>query len=262
MSPLIYANTATFNGNDLTAITGVTILGSDAYKPAKRKLNVIEIARSPLARTNSAFYKERTITLRIGITRSTRDLAEISLDSLLNLLAGVEKELIIKQSDTTRKYICTFADSEITNAGGSYIEIDLMFNCPDRFGYDIAPTLLLQISGYTSSVKTDLITVGGSAPTQVPLITYTITALTSGASKNIVIGNGRTGQAVTINRTWTAGDVIQIDCKNQTVKVNGTDVNFTGAIPEWETGVQYITYSDTLATRTFSGQVTYYKRYV
>lgn len=260
--PQVYSNIVTFNGSDMTTVTGLTILATNPYVPGKRKLTIGEIARTNKSKINSAFYNKKTVVIRVGISRATRDLLEQSIDSLMQILQGVEKDLVINQSGATRKYTSTFSDSAMRAEGGAYVEMDLFFETSDHFGYDTAATLLTQVSGFTSAQKTTQITVGGSAPWQVPLITVTLTALSGGTSKYVIIGNDNTGQAVTISRTWAAGDVIEIDAKNQTVKVNGSEVAWTDAIPEFAPGTGYLTYSDNLTTRTWSMTATYIKRYI
>lgn len=253
---------AKFDGTELESISGLTVLKTNPYQPAKRKLNNMALARSNKAKVNSGFYDKRDLIVRVGITRNTRDLLEVSIDSLMNLLQGLEKELILRQAGASRKYIASFSDAVVDVEGGSYIEMDLVFITSDHFGYDIASTLLLQVSGFTSGSKTDQITVGGSAAWQQPTITCTLSSVAGSGTRNVVIGNGSNGQAVTITRSWTNGDVIEISSPNQSVKVSGVEVSFTGAIPEWQTGIGYITYSDTFTSRNMSNRVTYVKRYV
>lgn len=260
MSQITYS--AIVDGTDLTTVSGLTVLLTNPYAPARRKLSINLLARSNKAKTNSAFYVKRIITVRVGITRATRDLVETSLDSLMALIQGVEKELWLRQSGGTRKYTCTYSDFTLREEGGSYIEMDLFFECSDNFGYDIAPTLLKQVSGFTSGQKTDQITVEGSAPWQAPLFTLTYSAITGGTTATVTIGNGVTGQQVTITRTWTAGDVLVIDSLNKSVKINGVAVAFTGAIPEWSKGIGYINYLDNFTARTFSYTMNYYRRWV
>lgn len=262
--PQVNANTAIFNNNNLATVPGLTILASMPYPPAKRKLTTYDIARTNRAKVNSGFYNKMTIIVRVGISRDSRDLVEQSSDTLMGLLQGLEKDLLVRQSGGTRKYTCSFADAVLRESGGSYLEMDLVFETSDHFGYDQNDTLLNQVSGYTSGQKTDLITLGGSAAWQVPKIIITISALTTGTSKSVIYGNDNTGQQVTITRTWAAGDVIEIDAHPlaQTVKVNGTEVAWTGAIPEFAPGIGYVSYSDNFSARTMSYTMTYKKRYV
>lgn len=259
---MVNANTCTFNGVDITTIAGLTILAINPYIPAKRGLTVNSIARTNKARINSAFFNKRTITVKVGIVQGTRALAEAALDSLMQILQGIDKDLVLNQSGGQRKYSATFSDAVMHVEGGAYLEMDLVFETSDHYGYDTADTLLKTITGYTSAQKTDQITLGGSAAWQVPKITITFSAISGGTAKTVIVGNDGTSQAVTIVRTWATGDVLEIDALNQTVKVNGAEVAFTGAIPEWAPGVGYISYSDNFTSRTLGYIMTYKKRYV
>lgn len=263
MSKISYP--AIYNDIDLTSVEGLTVLKTDPYRPPKRSLSLANLIRTNKSKLTGAYYTERNITVRVEITRNTRALMEQSLDTLMGILQPLEKALVLNQGVSRRKYYCTFSDSVIVeeSAGGSYLELDLVFACSDRFGYDLGATNLLNISSaYTSADRSDGLTFQGSALWQVPVITITYSALTGGTNKAVTIGNGNTGQAVTITRTWTAGDVIQIDCYNKTVKVNNIEVAFTGAIPEWNRGFGYWYYNDALTTRSFTGSITCVFRYV
>jgi hypothetical protein len=258
----INTNTAQFDSTDLASITGVTILATNPYIPATRNVKLGDVARSDKSNVNAAFYNKKTVTVRVGIVRATRDLTEQSYDSLMAILQGVEKQLILKQSGGLRRYTATYSDTVVKQEGGAYLEFDLMFETSDHFGYDPAYTQLLAFSGYTSNYRSDQLTFGGSAPWQVPTITITFTSITSTGTKAVTIANAANGESVVVSRTWTTGDVLEIDSENKTVKVNATEVAFTGAIPEFEKGIGYWTYSDTFTARTFTALLKYYKRYV
>jgi uncharacterized Zn-binding protein involved in type VI secretion len=259
---LVNANIGFFDSNDLTAVSGVTILATNPYTPAQRNVKVGDVARSDKSNVNAAFYNNRDITLRVGITRASRDLVEASFDSLMTLLQGLEKTLIVKQAGATRQYTATYSDCLFRTQGGSYLEFDLVFVTSDHFGYDVSPIQLLAFTGFTSNYRSDQLTFGGSAPFQVPTITLTFTSITSTGTKAVTIANGANGQSVVISRTWVTGDVLQINSGTKTVKVNGSEVAFTGAIPEFSQGIGYWVYSDTFTARTFNGLLQYNKRYV
>lgn len=256
------ANFAIFNGNNLDTVPGLSVLKTDPYAPPKRKLSINELARTDKSKTNSAFYTAKNILVRVGISRINRNFLEQSIDTLMNLLQGLEKELVLPQAGAVRKYYCTLADMPVRKDGGSYIEIDLIFECSDRFGYETAYTTALNLSGITSSSRGDAIPFGGSAPWQVPVITIYYSAISGGTAKTVTIGNSLTGMQVSITRTWAAGDRIIIDAFNRTVTVNGADVAFSGAIPEWSPGLGNWTYTDGFTTRTFNASIIYYKRYI
>jgi hypothetical protein len=257
---------ASFDGNSLNAIAGLSVLSVDAWKPPKRSLSLYNIARTNKSKNSSAFYTEKYVVLRCSITRDTRALAEVSLNSLMTILQGLEKSLVVPGAGTQESFICTYQDFVPKVGGGAYMEFDLVFACSDRFGYETTLTLLKQVSNYTSSTRSDSFTVGGSAPWQQPVITYTVNSVTGGTNATVTFGNDLTGQVVTITRTWTAGDVLVIDKPNGTVKVNGIDVVFTGGIPEWAPSINgslgYLTYSDTFTARDVSYNAIHYRRYI
>lgn len=254
----VIQNPCFFNGYDLTSVPGLTVLSTNPYIPPQRKINIADIIRTDRAKATSAFYTKRQISVKVGITAGSRALIEQALDSLMAMLQGVEKELIMNQGAGQRKYFATLSDAVINASGGSYLEITLVFECSDRFGYDLQSTLALIVS-YTATAN---IVFAGSAPWQAPIITITFSAVTGGTSKDVVVGNGVTNQKVTINRTWVAGDVLVIDTLAGTVKVNGVEVAFSGALPLFTPGTGVFTYADTLSTRTLTGEVRYNKRYV
>lgn len=258
----IISYSAIFNGTDLTSITGVTVLKTTPYQPAKRSIASENIIRTDKSRVTGVFYTQKEIVVRVAVSRNSRDLVETSWDSLLALVQGVDKELRLRQSGGSRKYTCTLADVIIDVEGGMYLEADLIFSCSDRFGYDIASTLLLNMTAYTSAQRSDGLTFGGNAPWQAPVITITYSAVSGGANKTVTIGNSNTGQRVSITATFVAGSVIVVDCLNKTITVNGVEVAPVGAIPEWEIGAGWWDYSDTFTSRTFTGNIRHVRRWV
>lgn len=253
---------ATFDNNDLTTITGLTVLSTNPSIPPKRKLSIYNVMRSNQSQLSYGYYVEKSISVRVGITRTTRPLVEQSVDSLMALLQGLEKDLLLYQSGSLRRYVCTLSDVVVVASGGSYTELELVFICSDRFGYDLQYTKLLDVTGRTLYNYTDPLTFEGTASTQAPVITAFISAL-SGATNNVVtIENVSTGKGISVSQAWVAGDRLVIDVQHLTVKVNGVEVDFTGSFPEFAPGVGYINYQDNFNSRTLALSVYYNKRYV
>lgn len=252
---------ASFDGVQLTSIAGLTILRTDAFNVAKRKIDQPLIARNHKSALTGAFYTEKNITVRVCIQTASRDNTEQNIDSLIKILQGLKKDLVVAQSKTTRRYICTLADVVVQSGGTSYWEADLVFTCVDRFGYDTAYTAIANLTGIASGIRSDQFTVDGSAPSQCPVIQVKITAVTGGTSGTILVGNQNNGQQLTITRTWVVGDILIVDTLNQNVSVNGVEVSFSGAFPEFTQGLGVLTYFDSFTTRTFDYLAYYYKRY-
>lgn len=125
-------------------------------------------------------------------------------------------------------------------------------------------TSALSVSGRTLATYSDNYTFLGSAPIQYPIYTYTLTAVTGGTAKTVLLGNANTGQQISITRTWANSDVLTVDTTPNaiSVKVNGVSVPFTGALPVFAPGAQTLDYSDNFTTRTFTISVVYYQRFV
>lgn len=254
---------ATFDSVQLTSITGVSILGTDPYKSAKRKLSRFSLARTTKSKTTSAYFKDKDITIRVAIQRANRGDTEQSHDSLIAILQGIAKDLVLSQSGGVRRYVATLSDVNYLVSGGAYIEMELIFSLDDPYGYDTAYKTALSISGVTSSTRADAVPFLGSADWQQPLIVIQYSALSGGSAKTLLVGNNNTGQQISITRTFSAGDRVEIDSANQTVKVNGSEVAYTGAFPEFagNNTVGNWTYSDNFTSRTFAATITYYPRW-
>lgn len=254
----------------LTTVPGLSVLATDPYRPPKRKLSLYNVARTNNAKVNEAWYTERVITVRVGISQPTRALLEYSIDMLYGLLQGLEKDLVISQSidlqgrPTVRRYNSTWSGVVPRVEGGSYIELDLLFTCSDNFGYETAYTVLINETGVTlaNTENTDSVTTTGSAPTQAPLYRFKLNTFT-GASSNIQIFNSTSNQILTIARTnWAVNDLVIVDAQAKSVTVNGSDVVFTGTFPELLSGAATITLRNSFSAVNYDWSVVYYRRFI
>lgn len=267
---------AIFNGWNFNNVPGLSVYAISPPGFATRTLNIFTIARGSLRKLSSAFYESNTITLGIYITASqgqgqqdSRATLQAAMDTLMANIQAQEGTLQIPSSNgIDRTYTATYSTAKINNAmantdspAGDYIDLTLTFEASDSFGYDPYLTPMINTSGITSSPNTWNWTFKGSADTQVPVLSFYFTGGTLG-SGTVVVGNQGTGQAVTVTRTWAVGDTLTIDCRNKKVQVNGVDVVFSGAIPEFGLGLQTISYSDNFTSRTYSPYFYVYNRYI
>lgn len=260
---LVNSNLAFFNNTNLASITGVTILRTNSFLLPRRTLSMNVMSRTNVSKLSNAFYTSKEITIGVAITALTRDLAEASLDTLTNILSPLEKDLVIKEAGELRRYTATLSDAVPRQEGGSYIEMDFVFQTSDHYGYAIPYEKLLDATGRTLYNYTDPLTIGGQADTQAPIITAFLSAITAATTNTVTIGNVATGRYIVVNRAWTAGDRLVIDVQNRTVKVNGTKVDYTGAFPEFASNTTgYLNYNDTFTTRTLALSAYYYRRYL
>ena len=251
---------AAFNGVQFSTIPGLQVYAIDDYMP-DRSLAIFPIARTDAQKLVSAFYQKRVIYISLYIATASRAKADQAIDALNALIQGTEGTLLIEKSGTQRQYTATFEKvakntsgvgrSNVAPPQGGLVDLTLVFECSDSFGYDQFFTPMVTQSGITSSPNTWNWTFGGSAAQQVPVLQFYFTGGSLGAG-TVTVGNNNSGQAVSVTRTWAVGDTLIINTQLNTVQVNGVDVAFTGALPTFGTGLQTITYQDTFTSRTYS----------
>lgn len=239
-----------FGNNIINQIAGVSVYSLDPYVLPSRTLNSFPVARQSGQKVASGFYISRVINMGVYIQAATKAAAEAVLDNLWSQLQGQEQSLIIPQSGTVRQYTATLTGQpKFNKVSGGFMDIVIAFQCSDSFGYDTTYTTILNSTLASGNISTQY-TQGGGADTQVPFIQVQYTALTGATSKAVTVTNPANGQACVITRTWGVNDILQIDSRNKTVQVNGVDVIFTGAIPEWGIGLQKVNITDAFTTRT------------
>lgn len=251
-----------FNNINLESIEGLTVLKTDPYKLPRRKLTIFELARTSKSKINTGFFNDKAIMVRVGISRKTRDLVEQSDEALTAILQDLEKDLVVRQAGDQRRYTASLEDKIYKHEGGSYLEIDIIFRLSDRYGYDLDLTELISATGRTLYNYTDSFTIAGNAKDQAPVIKITLNSVTGATNKNIVLTNPATGESLTVNRTWEAGDVLVMDAQAGIVTVNGDEVDYDGTILYYPPGIGYLQYTDGFATRSIRNYSYYYKRYV
>lgn len=256
------APTVSFNGSDLaSSVSGLRVIQTDPFRIPDRDIDSGVIANDDKSFISAAYFQKKKINVIVQIVRNDRDSFEASMDQLVNILQAVNATLAFSYNSGTRQWTATMSSIKVSDQQGGSGEIDIEFQCTDPLGYDNASTTLVS-SSRTGRSSTDNFIVGGTFAWQAPVITITLTNVTGGSSKTIQIGNPATGQTVQITRTWATNDVIEIDVRNKTVKVNGTEVDFSGGIPEWAPGSGAMDYTDDMTTATHQHSVIYYKRYL
>lgn len=255
--------TVSFNGFDLASnVIGLAVVASNPYRAPNRDLSVSHLANTDKSALSSVYMIDKKINVTVEIGRTTRELFDASIDQLYTILQTKEAALVCSYGSTTRQWTATLNNVSVEENLGGYGTIELEFQCSDPAGYDVSSTPLFS-SARTGSTATENFVFGGTAEWQWPVITITLTAVTpTDSTQSITITNPATGQAITVTRAWVAADVLQIDVKNRTVKVNGNEVAFSGAFPEWVPGAGTLQYTDTLTTRTVTIAGSYYKRYM
>ena len=251
-----------FAGNSLQTSSILTSNITVSDIPTKQA-QLYPIAHGNLSRIPFVNYPSRTIKIDGKLIGGSVAGMDALLDTFKSYLTGQDQNLDIDWNGSTRRFTATVNSTTITRPNQlGWANFVVEFVCTNPFGQDTSTTTALSASGRTLGSYSDAYTFLGTAPYQYPITTVTLTAVTGGTSASMIIGNAGNGQAITVNRTWAAADVLVIDGTQKTVTVNGLPVNFTGAFPEFPPGAQTISYTDTFATRTFTISVVYTKEYL
>lgn len=254
----------TFDTNNLQNFNYATRVGIITNSIEHTNLPTKDAALFGLANTDRSVipyvgYPSKAITIGGVIVGSTSADLDSRIDSFKAYFLGKDKNLDIEYNGTTRRYCATANSiSVIRQQKSLYATFEVQFVCTLPFGKNTTATTALNQSGRTLSGYTDPYTFLGTAPFQLPVFTITYAAVTGGAAY-VQIGNNANGQSIMItDQTWIAGDVLEIDVANRTVKKNGSEIDFLGAFPEFAPGAQTFSYSDGFTTRTLTELVTYY----
>lgn len=258
----------TFNSNSIQTFNPTTQVGIitddiDLDSLADRALSIYALAHANASVIPFDSFPSKTIPVTGTIVGSSTADLDSRLDAFKAYFNGKDKNLDIEYNSSTRRFIATANGLSIKrSANKKYAKFSLQFFCTIPFGTDTSNTTALNATARTGNVYSDSYTFLGSAPAQLPVVTITLTAVSSTGSQQLAWGNNDTGQGIVItSSTWLAGDVLVIDCVNKTVKINGVDVDFSGAFPEFSPGSHPMTYSDTFTSRTMNENVVYKKRY-
>ena len=255
-----------FNTNSLQTYTPATGTGIITNSINHASIPDKVAAMYQLANANSSAipfidYPSKAITIA-GVIKGTgqADLDD-RIDNFKGIFNGKNKDLDIAYSSTTRRYIATVNTLNISERNGAldFVNFTVEFICTQPFGTDTTATEMFNVSAHTSAMYTTEPTIAGNAPTQLPIFTITINALT-GDGDYMQISNDSNGQELLLyGYDFEAGDVVIINCAERTVTLNGTLIDYAGVFIELEPGAQPITYSDGFTTRSVDLQAEYNK---
>ena len=179
-------------------------------------------------------FEIKTIRMSGIIKDTSSALLDDRIDDLKRDIVGVlDKDLDIDYISGTRRYVASCTNFAINREFYhlTYVEWQAEFRVTKPFGKDIDTT-----TGEYSAITTgtvDSINIGGSAK-PLPKLQLTVNSETN--LTQIEFQNLTTGDTITINEDFTAGDVLVIDMDDFTIELNGESVDYSGAFPEFETG--------------------------
>lgn len=258
-----------FDGNSLQTYvrstqTGVIVDDIDVLAIPQKVINMIALAHSNGSTIPFVNYPSRTITVTGTIVGSSSADLDSRIDTFKGYFNGVDKNLDIGYGSGTRRFTATANLLPLVRSNNNrYATFTLTFVCTNPFGVNTSATVALNATARTAATYSDTYTWLGNSPYQLPVITLTLTAVSSTGSQQMFWGNSDTGQAITITRsTWAASDVVVIDCVNRTVTVNGIATDYIGAFPEFTNASHIMVYGDSFTSRTLTENVSYNVRWL
>lgn len=253
--------TVRVNGVDLSTIPGVMITERRIHSAPNIDRVAFDLARAHGMKRAYRRYGARKFSIVGHIITNDRNLAETARNSLLSTVMNAgECDVITEYNGAERKIVAEIENPIFNQFNGGHATFDLQFIAYDPFMYDQTQTTALTVANSTSATRTDSISNTGSAPMS-PYITITVDSLTASGVQDISVIDPETNLGITVSRTWTAADVLVIDSLNGTVKVNGSDVEYSGTYPIYKPGARSIKYTDTFTARQVDIAVTYFARY-
>lgn len=249
-----------FDGNDLSAFTGIELYNHDFNRLPKREIKINKIARRDLSIITSSEYSSKEISVFFELCGGGRGDTEVLMAFLKSLVQTQNALLVVLQGDEQTEYTATMNEFNHSWLGTRAI-VEIVFIASDPIGRNQDETTMASIVGITTSTSSASFEVQGSA-TAYPIITVTVSAVTGGTGQTISVINSRTNQGITIEANWANGDILVIDSYAMEARINGAIVDFTGIFPQFNTGLGQIGYSDSFTTRTVTLSAVYQARLV
>jgi hypothetical protein len=244
-----------FAGNDLSLIQGVDLYNHDFNTLPQRDIKINKIARRNKSIITSSEYTQKSIPVYMEVCSGSRANTEDTLTLIKSFLQEQNKQLIGSQGGTAVEYTATMNEFNVAWEGTKAL-VTIIFLASDPIGRESASQTFISKLGLTTASYSESGTIEGSA-TAYPTTTITVNSITGGTTKQVTVSNAGTNQGITIERTWTAGDILIIDSENMDVTVNGVAANFTGMLPQWAAGSATLSYLDNFTTRNVDIVSTY-----
>lgn len=258
MSDLLLSRDVYFNSNDLGAIENFAITDVRVEGVANRTLYDAKIANADKSVVSGANWHSKRIEIIGVISNTDKSGMETTIGTILSKCQELNKVLQLPYGGETKQFTASYETIEVRNPVGGFAEIGITFLATDPFAYDTTYTTVVTSNNLTTNNQSFGLTISEGF-VQLPVITITIDSVT-GSTADLYFSNLTNDENITINRTWTANEVLVIDSENMTVKVDGVEVDYSGYIPFLSNGYNSLWYSDEFTTRQVDISVKYRKR--
>lgn len=240
---------------------GVVVVNTDVYSAPNNKIQADPLAERDGALVVKQQYDSKTFTVEGYIRKDSLAELEAAMDTFKLAMSRKSQPFDVDYAGGVRRYLASaqnimLSKSSLTSAGFS-----VQFLSPDGMGWDLEGSPLISAASVTTSNHTVSLSVGGSYKAD-PLLTVTVNAVSGGTTKTITLTNATTLRSISITRTWTAGDVLEIDTLKGLVLVNGLAHDFVGQLLSFEPGDGGLGYLDDFTSRDVTISASYTKRWL
>ncbi|MFF6951830.1 hypothetical protein ACFZAD_24625 [Streptomyces iakyrus] len=240
---------------------GVTVTDTNVYSSPPNRIQADKLAESDGALVVKQQYDSKTFTVEGYLRADTLAGLETLMDTFKAAMAVKNQAFDIDYAGGVRRYLASAQNVIVAKSSNTTAGFSVEFLSPDGVGWDVDGSPLLSASTLTTSNVLTSINVGGTYQAE-PLVTVTVNSLTGGTDKTITISNGTTLRGLSVTRTWTAGDVLEIDSLKKSVFVNDIPAEFSGQFPRWSIGDGSVSYLDDFSTRDVTIEASYTRRWL
>lgn len=207
-------------------------------------------------------YSQKIIAVR-GLLKSDSEANLRTLrDAFMSDLRPNERNLDIDYGSGTIRYNASVQSIDIQEEFWNIVQIpfEISFLC-EPFGKATSTTSISLNSGnaITASPHNENVSITGTYKAK-PTITITVNSETD--MTVLKWDNVTTGDWIQIATNFSNADVLVIDCENETVKLNGTDIDFTGVFPNFLDGTNSLTLTITATAFSINASFSYYPTYL
>ena len=214
------------------------------------------------------YWRNKTVTIEGNLTADTNTALETLLDLIKEKLRLPEKNLDITRNGVVRRFVTTlvngasmFPSREHYNT--NFLPFTFEFECRTPFGTDRNYTAATET--ITNSPHNIVVVNDGTYKTPLVAI-FIVDAEDTLTVINIqrVDGAGTVLDEIEVTASggFTAADTLEIDGESKHVKINGTEVDYTGSFPKLEVGSNIIKITSTSTSHTISCTLKYKQRFL
>jgi len=240
---------------------GVVVVDTDVYSAPLNKIQADSLAERDGALVVKQQYDSKPFTVTGYIRKATQVDLENWIDTFKAAMAIRSQPFDIDHGGSVRRYLASARNIILTRKGLTTAAFSVEFLSPDGMGWDTSSSSLISSMGVTTSTLSITFTVGGSYKAE-PIIRVTINTITGGTTKTVQLTNGTTLRTLSIQRTWVAGDVLELDTLKGQLLVNGLATDYKGSLPSFDPGANTLVYTDDFTARDVTILSSYTRRWL